>query len=257
MEDYGQYDYGQHREAFDREGFVVVRNFLPPDEFAQLTDNLDRYLRDVVPNVPHHGAFYHDNSRPETLKQVQHMAQFDPFFEEYRTNPRWQALARAILGEAVNTQQPEWFNKPPGIDHPTPPHQDNYYFNLKPPNTASIWMALDPVDEENGCLRYVIGSHLKGIRPHDQTSVLGFSQGVSDFSDADEDAEVAVSLQPADAVVHHCEAIHRADANRSPTRHRRAFAIVYQGVSCKVDAEGRAKYEQALKNQHDGMGLGD
>ena len=42
---------------------------------------------------------------------------------------------------------------PPGVDHPTPPHQDNYYFNLKPLNVV-IWLALDDVDDENGCLRY-------------------------------------------------------------------------------------------------------
>lgn len=250
-------DYSQYKEDYDREGFVVVRDFLPPKEFADLTANLQRYIREVVPGLPHHGAFYQDSERPETLKQIQHMAEFDPYFEDIRTHPRWQALARGILGEAVNPQQPEWFNKPPGTDHPTPPHQDNYYFNLKPPNCASIWLALEPIDEENGCLRYIVGSHLRGIRPHDQTTVLGFSQGIADFSDADEAQEVAVSLQPADAVVHHCEAIHRADSNRSTTRHRRAFAIVYEGVSCKVDEEGRGQYKASLQAQHEDMGLGD
>ena len=28
-----------------------------------------------------------------------------------------------------------------------------------------MWLALDPVDAENGCLRYVDGSHLRGYPP--------------------------------------------------------------------------------------------
>ena len=31
---------------------------------------------------------------------------------------------------------------------PTPPHQDNYYFCLKPPDVVTLWVALDPVDED-------------------------------------------------------------------------------------------------------------
>jgi len=32
-----------------------------------------------------------------------------------------------------------------------------------------MWMALEPVDEGNGCVRYVQGSHLKGMRPRGKT----------------------------------------------------------------------------------------
>ena len=30
-------------------------------------------------------------------------------------------------------------------------------------DVLTIWLALDPVDEQNGCLRYVAGSHRRGI----------------------------------------------------------------------------------------------
>ena len=89
----------------------------------------------------------------------------------------------------------EWFNKPPGTDSPTPPHQDNYYFCLRPPSVLTIWLALDPVDEENGCLRYVAGSHRQGIRAHARSNILGFSQGISDYGDEDRAREVVVRLQ--------------------------------------------------------------
>ena len=165
-------DYTAYKADYDRDGFVLVRNFLPADELKDLTAQVDRYVREVVPTLPDLGevvptlpdqaAFYQDKDRPETLKQLQHMGNYDAFFAEYRDQPRWQALAETLIGEAAQVSQPEWFNKPPQTEHPTPPHQDNFYFNLTPPNVASIWLALDPVDEENGCLRYS-PSHLKGI----------------------------------------------------------------------------------------------
>ena len=207
-------DFSGYKTDFDRDGFVVVRGFLTGEDFAELGDNLDRYIRDVVPHLSDADAFYEEKSRPETLKQMQHMGANDPFFARYRQRPRWTALAEALLCESVDPQEPEWFNKPPGMVHPTPPHQDNYYFNLKPPNTVSIWLALDPVDEENGCLRYLPGSHLRGLRPHGVTSVLGFSQGITDYGPEDEKLETAIQLQPGDAAAHHCEVIHRADPNR-------------------------------------------
>ena len=59
---------------------------------------------------------------------------------------------------------------------PTPPHQDGYYFLLQPPGQAvTMWLALDAADEENGCLRYVLGSahDAPAPRPHGFSGVMG------------------------------------------------------------------------------------
>lgn len=246
--------YEREKADFDRDGFVVVRQLLSPADFRALNDNLDRYIREVVPTLPDSDAFYQDRSKPETLKQMQHMGQ-DAFFSNYRNHPTWIALAEALLGESVEPQEPEWFNKPPGTEHATPPHQDNYYFNFNPCSVVTIWMALDVVDNENGCLRYVPGSQLLGVRPHNSTKVLGFSQGISDFGPDDLAAEKTIHLQPGDVAVHHGNTIHRAEANRSPTRNRRAFAMVVKGESCRRDEESFARYLQSAKTQHAAMGL--
>ena len=239
---------------YDRDGFAIVRGFLPADELDDLRGNLDRYVREVLPTLPDSAAFYDDRQRPETLKQVQHMRS-DPYFDAYGRRPRWVELAERLAGERVVDQGPEWFNKPPGTDHPTPPHQDNYYFCLRPNISFSLWLALDPVDEENGCLRYVEGSHLEGIRPHNATSVLGFSQGISDYGEQDIARERKICLEPGDLVAHHCETIHRADANRSTDRHRRGFVMVYRGESAQIDETAYRRYQESVKQQHGALGL--
>lgn len=242
------------KSSFDRDGFVVVRQMLPAEEFSLLQRELDRYIRDVVPTLPDSHAFYVDRNRPETLKQLQHMGH-DPFFRDYTKHPVWLALAESLVGEPVHTQEPEWFNKPAGTRSPTPPHQDNYYFCLAPPHVVTIWMALDSVDDENGCLRYVRGSHLEGVRPHSRSNVLGFSQGITDFGDSDIEREVAIHLQPGDVVVHHGNTIHRAEPNTSATRNRRSFAQVFRGVSCQRDEGAFNRYLNQLSAQHADLGL--
>lgn len=243
--------YEHYRNAYDRDGFVQIRSFLPPVEFEVLAENVARYVRDVAPKLVEGDAFYQDQERPETLKQLQRMANYDSFFAEYCNDERWNTLAVTLIGEPAKTLQPEWFNKPPNTEHPTPPHQDNYYFKLTPCNVASIWVAIDPIDEENGCLRYSPGSHLRGARPHGRTDVLGFSQGITDYGPADEEREAPLSLNPGDALIHHGWTIHRADPNTSMSRHRQAFAMVFEGDSCRPDVEAKKEYADALKSQHE------
>jgi len=238
----------------DRDGYVVVRQFLAGDELAILQQNLDRYIRDVVPTLPEREAFYEDRGRPDTLKQLQRMDR-DPFFAEYRHESRWVRLAEALLGEPAATDQPEWFNKPPDTNHVTPPHQDNFYFCLVPPSVLTIWLALDRVDAENGCLRYVAGSHLRGFRPHARSNVLGFSQGINDYSAEDFVRERAVPLEPGDAVAHFGMTIHRADANFSLARHRRSFAMVFKCQSCRRDEDAYRRYLASAQQQHQELGL--
>lgn len=247
-------NYASARQDYDRDGFAVVRAFLTGDELAALQGQLDRYILEVVPTLDDAKAFYHDRSRPETLKQMQHM-QDDPFFAEYVRHPKWKGLAEALVGEQAGCEAPEWFNKPPGVEHPTPPHQDNYYFNLVPSHVVTIWLALDVVDDENGCLRYVAGSHEAGFRAHGRSNVLGFSQGILDYGSDDEAQEVKVHLRPGDVVAHHGMTIHRAEPNRSSDRNRRAFAMVYKGVSCRRDETAFARYQAAARTQHELMGL--
>lgn len=242
------------KTQYDRDGFVTVRQLLPPEEFAELTRELERYIQTVVPTLPDTHAFYVDKSRPETLKQMQNM-DVDPFMRQYASNPRWNALAELLVGEPVSCDGPEWFNKPPGEEAPTPPHQDNYYFCLKPPNVITLWMAMDRVDTLNGCVRYIAGSHHRGVRSHGRSSVLGFSQGITDYSDADRAAEVVTDLYPGDIIAHHGNTVHRADPNRSSDRHRRAFAMVFRGVSCQRDEEAFERYQAQVRKQHEQLGL--
>ena len=143
-------DYTSYKVDYDRDGFrPSCATSCPPTNSQDLTAQVARYIREVVPTLPDQAAFYQDKDRPETPETAtEAWATTTPSSPSTATNRAGRALSQTLIGEAAEVSQPEWFNKPPQTEHPTPPHQDNFYFNLTPPNVASIWLALDPVDEE-------------------------------------------------------------------------------------------------------------
>jgi phytanoyl-CoA hydroxylase len=111
-----------------------------------------------------------------------------------------------------------------------------------------MWLALDHVDQENGCMRYARGSHKHGMRPHASSGVLGFSQGMTDFGQPIDLAnEVPVPAQPGDLLVHHALTIHRADGNRTVNRPRRSMGFIYFAKSACEDVVGKQAYQERLR----------
>jgi phytanoyl-CoA hydroxylase len=231
---------------FDRDGYVVLRGFFSRDEVGEIRDNIARYVREVGPGLPAGEVMYEDRERPETLKRLAHVDQYDRWFREFLHTGRSTALAELLLGGPVVGQQLAWFDKAPRDSTPTPAHQDGYYFLLEPPAALTMWVALDEVDEANGCLRYVPGSHRRGMRPHARTTVVGFSQGIEDYGDADRAAEVTVPASPGDLLAHHCLTVHSADANGSPDRHRRSLGLIYYAADAHVDGARLEAYQRRL-----------
>ncbi len=235
---------------FDTNGFVVLRQFVRGNDLEHLIAKLDGFMREVVPAMPPEHVFYEDKSDRSTLKQLQQLGQYDAWFHELFTSGRTRQLAETLLRGTVVPKNIQYFNKPPGLGRPTPPHQDGYYFMLEPCEAITMWLALEEVDEDNGCVRYVPGSHKLGMRKHTRTNTLGFSQGIVDYpNEHDRLGELALPAQSGDLLVHHAMTIHRADENRSPDRSRRALGFIYYSHRAHEDTDAHQAYQRELAKQ--------
>jgi phytanoyl-CoA hydroxylase len=235
----------RERARFENDGYVLIRGFYSPAEVADLTARFARLIAEQVPAFPATDAFYETKGRPETLKYLPRLQNHDAYFAGMLKDPRFVELGEGLLGDGVAPQGIEWFNKCSRIGQPTPPHQDGYYYMIEPNEGVHFWMALDEVDEANGCIRYVRGSHRRGIRDHVRTTLLGFSQQLADFGPADEALEEAMIMRPGDMLVHHTLTIHRAGPNPSG-RERRAMGLVYFAARAQVDVKRREEYAKKL-----------
>jgi phytanoyl-CoA hydroxylase len=234
------------KESFSDRGYVVLPGWLNPERLQELARELDQYLRETLPLSRAGSVLFEIKDRPETLKQALLLPERSPYFGGMLAAGIFRDLAGALLGGPVVPKQLQWLNKPARVGRETPPHQDGYYYMLEPSEAVAMWLALDEADEENGCMRYIPGSHRKGMRSHGRTGTLGFSQGITDYEDRDRRAEVAVRARPGDLLVHHCLTIHRADANPSP-RQRRALQFVYFSARAREDLERKANYQAKLQ----------
>lgn len=234
------------QEAFQRDGYGAYRDFFSQEEVTELRQKLAEYIELLVPVLPGTEAFFENLDDPTSLKQLQRMSHHHRFFHHLARDSRLRQLAELLLQDEVVVKEVSWFNKPARTGKATPAHQDGYYFNLTPNEALTLWIPLEPVDAENGCVNYVPGSHLRGVRPHGSSQVLGFSQTITDYSDEDRAAEVLVPANPGDLLAHHSLTIHGAGPNISQ-RGRPAFGVVYFAQRAKVDTIALEAYRRKLE----------
>lgn len=235
------------KHQFDSDGLTFIPSFRSQLEVGDIQNNLDRVIQNVVPTMPAEHVFYEDKQDRSSLKQLQNLHLHDDYFGQLMTDSPFRKLAETLLDSKVVCKNMQYFNKPPKSGLPTPPHQDGYYFKISPCEAITMWLALEPVDHENGCVRYIPKSHLKSMRPHGSTGTLGFSQGITDFPNADDTAkEIAYPAQPGDLLAHHALTIHRATANHSPNRTRKAIGLIYYREDAREDSKARATYKSKL-----------
>ena len=250
QDDFSEKRQRELRENFVKDGFIYFPEFLNQNEIELVNQKVGEFIAQKVSHMPPDQVYYEDKSDRSTLKQLQQLFKYDPFFYDMMFGSRFEKLASILLYDEAIGKNIQYFNKPPKIGKPTPAHQDGYYFMLEPNEAVTMWMALEPVDEENGCVRYVKGSHKRGMRDHGRTQTVGFSQGMTDFGTNEDLAnEVFFPAQAGDLLVHHALTIHRADGNRSTDRTRKAMGFIYYAAKAKEDRKAHAAYAKKLAEE--------
>ena len=80
------------RTDYERDGYVIIRGLFTPEEFAELSGNLDRYVKEVVPTLPKDQAFFDDYSKPETLRKMQSLNKHYAWFQNFMQNGKHVAV---------------------------------------------------------------------------------------------------------------------------------------------------------------------
>ncbi|HCH57602.1 MAG TPA: phytanoyl-CoA dioxygenase, partial [Rhodospirillaceae bacterium] len=95
-------------------------------------------------------------------------------------------------------------------------HQDSTYYGLSERATLSVWYAFSPSNVESGCMRFIPGTHDKGLYDHDETgdadNLLMKGQTIHDV---DEGKAVDVILQPGEFSIHHEAVVHGSNPNKA------------------------------------------
>lgn len=225
---------------YDRAGFIRIEGLLNGAQISEIRGELEQYIRDTAPSLPPGDVVFEADGR--TVRNLWRMEHHSPYFAALAADSRIRVLvAKLVHGEPV-LMAVESFNKPAQVGSAVPPHQDNAYFCLAPPDVLTVWIAIDAVTAENGPVYYVAGSHTRGTLPHVPSNVPGNSMGLPDA--VDESTAQPALLAPGDAVIHHGNTIHFSGPNRSD-RPRCALLMVFRAAHCAPDPALKERYASA------------
>jgi ectoine hydroxylase-related dioxygenase (phytanoyl-CoA dioxygenase family) len=215
--------------SFDEDGFLVFDHLVDADVVAELRTAYAEILDHAV-DAPGDGML------GGITRQVMMACQAHPTFDKNPALEAGTAIAEQILGDKVFRLFDMLIYKPPGHPHETPWHQDMSYSG-KPLAPAGVkiplavlqfWVALDDVDEENGCMHFLPGYHKQPLLEHkvasgdpdDSTRLLAF---VDPERQVDLARTVAAPLPAGGCTVHSYGTPHFTPPNRSTDRPRRAY----------------------------------
>jgi hypothetical protein len=157
-------------------------------------------------------------------------------FLDLARDPEIVELVSGVIGEDVILWGCHVFCKPPVDGYETPWHQDGHYWPIRPLATCTVWVALEPSDVGNGCLRVIPGSHAaRALHPHlhEDRDDLTLNQRMAAGS-FDEAQAVDVELEAGEMSLHDVYMIHGARPNTS-TRRRTGVALRYMPSTSLFD----------------------
>ncbi len=133
-------------------------------------------------------------------------------------------LARVAIGGAPVLILHAAFLKPALIGTAVTPHQDQAFWDFSYPGAVTVWVAVSPATEQNGCLSVYPGSHERGLLPHRPHPSSPWHEMV----DPSEHGIVprAVLAEPGDAICWQRYMVHSSAPNRSALD-RKCMVLVF------------------------------
>ena len=157
-------------------------------------------------------------------------------FREFVMSPRLRRIIFNLIRAEPYLVVDQIFMKPPRFGSAKPYHQDNAYFRCHPDDEViTAWIALDDVDESNGCLRYIDGSHRFPILDHHEVSGEGHHLEPV-LAGVDMRRESLAPVRKGGVVFHHSKTLHTSHRNTSD-RWRRAYATHWVGAGVTSETQ--------------------
>lgn len=145
-----------------------------------------------------------------------------------------------LIGTDIRFYTDQMFAKPAKHGSEVPYHHDSAYWPAAEPRLLSCWLAIDDVTVQNGCVRYIPGSHRLHVPHHvietDNPNNLTIQPGTIDPS-----REVPVEMKAGSMMVHDSLTVHRSLPNMSD-RSRRGLVMIYLPADLRFFSKWDFKY---------------
>jgi len=209
-------------DRYHENGYVIPEYRLPEETLQDIRADYDRLLA----------------RHPEFRDYCPMLLRYDLSFLNYARDPNILDMVAQVIGPDIILWNSSFFAKPAVNGKKTPWHQDGEYWPLRPLATCTVWLAIDEATVENGCLKFMPGSHKrKELRPHRTNKDPNFTlhQELLE-SEYDDDKAVPLELEAGQMSLHDVYLLHGSEANDSG-KPRRGMTMRFMPGTSVFDRE--------------------
>lgn len=212
----------------DEDGFLILRDVIRPDDLDEVRTRLDRLFADFhklpASRAQDIAAATDTGAAPLKSAEINRTLRVDPALARTAVFRHCREVARELRGPLAALAFDHAIAKQPGTNAVTPWHQDQVYTGHRTAlSTVHFWIPLQDVDEDNGCMHFIAGSHREGFLEH--KPLRNASGGTTwEATGVDLDRARAVPLAAGGMTVHTPLTLHFTGPNRS-TAPRRAWIL--------------------------------
>lgn len=209
-------------ERYHEDGYVIPKYRLSEETLQDIRADHDRLLK----------------RHPEFRDYCPMLLRYDLSFLNYARDPNILDMVAQVIGPDIILWNSSFFAKPAVNGKKTPWHQDGEYWPLRPLATCTVWLAVDDATVENGCLKFMPGSHKrKELRPHRTNNDPNFTlhQELLE-SEYDDDKAVPLELEAGQMSLHDVYLLHGSEANDSG-KPRRGMTMRFMPGTSVFDRE--------------------
>jgi ectoine hydroxylase-related dioxygenase (phytanoyl-CoA dioxygenase family) len=160
-------------EFFHENGYVRIENVFDRNEIGEMSDELDRLIQDwATTNLGWTGPWRQVYMSPDIEKKsmLTHLHDLHFYSQAWCRAVSKPTLAHA-MAQLLGTPNVELHHttlhcKPPETGMPFPMHQDSPFYRHEGPGYVDAIVHVDDATSENGCLRFLAGSHKQGHLEH-------------------------------------------------------------------------------------------
>ncbi|MCJ8012727.1 phytanoyl-CoA dioxygenase family protein [Paenibacillus sp. KQZ6P-2] len=212
-------------KQYHEDGYILIKKGCSGD----LIDVFNRHIYDIRSGPMEEMAEWaRTTERARFSTRLFNPHKHDGFSRQMMKLPIVRGVLAQLMGREAAGVQSMFFYKEPG-SHGQAAHQDFYYIKNDPMTMIAAWIAMEErVDEENGCLWVIPGTHKLGLLPHGKVKNLDeHEQWTDETEGVDLSKEIPVIMEKGDILFFHELLIHSSNRNRSVDRWRRSYVCHY------------------------------
>ncbi len=226
----------EEMERFDRDGFLLIRDFADERECDAIKEIAQIHLKYQIEPLEWEWEYIGGSKdKHRSIRRLRQVYSRDILFKQWMENSEIRPILYQLLRERpvlTLAHHNSIMTKMPYTSSDTQWHRDIRYWNFKSDNLLSVWLALGDEYPENGLLEFIPGSHNVEFEKDSFDEKLFFRE---DYEPNREWIEKRVStpLKKGDIVLFHSKTLHRANRNMTDEP-KISFVYTVKGISNKA-----------------------